>query len=168
MGEFWCGRRCVYQCEFVCICHPKLFVRFWVCMYVFRTDNENEHDRRERAILWLITKLMTHYAPVDMRHGRHTHTQVKSHTNTHTEIMASLLRCSHNVPDCSAAWQWDSRVTMLHINTHTHTEATDREPHQTGFNEVTSPKQKSGRKEGWEEEGNKGGQGRLDWWCSLA
>lgn len=41
--------------------------------------------------------------------------------------------------------------------THTHkhtggTAAADKEPHQTGFNEVTSPKEKRERKGGWEEE----------------
>lgn len=33
--------------------------------------------------------------------------------------------------------------------------ATDKEPHQTGFNEVTSPKEKGERKGGWEEEGKR-------------
>lgn len=93
------------------------------------------------AILLLITELMTYYAPVDMQRGAHTQ----------TEKWPSLLRCSHNVADSygkSLTVRWRANNAT---HTHKHTRAmaaTDKEPHQTGFNEVTSPKEKRGRKEG--------------------
>lgn len=42
------------------------------------TDNDSDGDEREGAILLLITELMTHYASVNMQHGRLMHT----HNNT--------------------------------------------------------------------------------------
>lgn len=75
--------------------------------------------------------------------------------HTQTQKWPSLLRCSHNVADSygkSLTVRWRANNAT---HTHKHTRAvaaTDKEPHQTGFNEVTSLKENRKRKEGWEEE----------------
>lgn len=80
---------CVCQRHFhasvsVCVC-------VCLCMSVCVADSERECDERERAILLLITELMTHYALVDMQHGRLMH----EHTHTHTHACLSIMKISN-------------------------------------------------------------------------
>lgn len=113
-------------------------------LFVYESDNDRDTHQR-RVILLLITKLMTWYASADKQYGRMTHTYTLPALQTCKGIMAKsvfVLSVADYQLDSEITGQ--QRHTHKHTYTHTHTvaPATDREPHQTSFNEVTSPKYK--------------------------